>query len=406
MRIGIDARFLTHPQLGGFKTYTENLIAALAEVDQENQYFLYLDREPDQNTRIPDKSNFTTRVVPAWLPFFGMVWREQFRLPRWAVQDKLDLLHSPCLSSPLVMSCAAVVTIHDVIWHSPKKFAGNKGKPLSIRRALQDWYYRIVPNLAAKNAHTIITVSETSKNDIMQMLEVPSEKIYVTYEAASVDFREIRNEQLIRSVREKYDLTSDFVLALGSADPRKNIQTLFKAYKMLPAYIQERYQLVIVWNHGFLTSSIEQEVEAADLCDRVKFLEWVTNEDLVLLYNAATLFAFPSRYEGFGLPLLEAMACGTPIVAANNSSIPEIADKAALLIEAEDANALAEAITQALDDESLRTDLIEKGFKRAAFFSWEKCAMQTIDVYKQVVVARRMTEMAIKGAARNVYPVE
>lgn len=396
MRIGIDARFLTHPQLGGFKTYTENLIAALAEVDQDNQYFLYLDREPDQTTNIPDKPNFSYRVVPGGIPFLGMVWREQILLPRWAAKDNLDLLHSPCLSSPLVIGCAAIVTIHDVIWHSPKRFTGNDGKPVSIKRALQDWYYRVVPNLAAKNAHTIITVSETSKKDIVQILGVPSEKIYVTYEAASADFREIRDEDQIAAIREKYNLTSDFILALGSADPRKNMHTLIKAYKMLPAPVQERYQLVIVWNHGLLSSSIDQEVEAASLCDRVKFLEWISNEDLVLLYNAASLFAFPSRYEGFGLPLLEAMACGTPIVAANNSSIPEIADKAALLSETEDAQSLAEMIKLALSDEAVRDDLITKGFKRAAFFAWDKCALQTIDVYKHALLTRELASTTVE----------
>ena len=398
MRIGIDARFLTHPQLGGFKTYTENLIAALAEVDHDNQYFLYLDREPDQFTKIPDQQNFTYRVVPVVLPFLGMVWREQISLPRWAVKDNLDLFHSPCLSSPLIIGCAAIVTIHDVIWHSPKIFTGNKAKPKSAKRTLQDWYYRIVPDLAARNAHTIITVSETSKKDIVHILGVPSEKIHVTYEAASGEFRKICDQKQIAAIREKYYLTEEYILAIGSADPRKNIHTLLEAYALLPAAVRARYQLVIVWNHGYLASSIDQEVEAAGLCDRVNFLEWVSNDDLVLLYNAAALFAFPSRYEGFGLPLLEAMACGTPIVAANNSSIPEIADKASLLTEADDAHALAETISLALNDESLRTELIAKGFKRAEFFSWNNCALQTIDVYKQAFLGQQLIQASLESS--------
>jgi alpha-1,3-rhamnosyl/mannosyltransferase len=225
---------------------------------------------------------------------------------------------------------------------------------------------------------------------------VPSEKIFVTYEAASGDFREISDQQQIGVMREKYYLSEEYILALGSADPRKNIHTLLKAYALLPTSVRDRYQLVIVWNNGYLTSSIDQEVEAAELCDRVQFLEWVSNDDLVLLYNAAALFAFPSCYEGFGLPLLEAMACGTPIVAANNSSIPEIADKASLLTEADNAHAIAETISLALSDESLRADLIAKGFKRAAFFSWDKCALQTIDVYKQVLLTRQLTQTTIE----------
>ena len=398
MRIGIDARFLTHPQLGGFKTYTENLIAALAAVDQDNQYFLYLDREPDQYTKMPDTSNFTYRVVPALIPFLGMMWREQFRLPRQAARDKLDLFHAPCLSAPLIIGCPTVVTIHDVIWHSPKKFSGNNSKPFSIRRAMQDWYYRIVPNLSVKKAQAIITVSESSKHDIVQLLGVPSEKICVTYEAASDKFREISDDKEIASIYLKHDLASDFILALGSADPRKNIHTLLEAYALLPASLQEHYQLVIVWSHGFLANHIDKEIHAAGLSNRVKVLEWIPNKDLVLLYNAAALFVFPSRYEGFGLPLLEAMACGTPIVAANNSSIPEITDNAALLTEAGDAHALAETISLVLKDESLRTDLMVKGFKRAAFFSWDRCALQTIDAYKEAISVRNAAKMAVEGS--------
>jgi alpha-1,3-rhamnosyl/mannosyltransferase len=221
----------------------------------------------------------------------------------------------------------------------------------------------------------------------------------VTYEAASSEFRRIADQQQIEAMREKYYLGEEYILALGSADPRKNIHTLLEAYALLPAAVQDRYKLVIVWNHGYLASSVDQEIEAAGLCDRVNFLEWVSNDDLVLLYNAAALFAFPSRYEGFGLPLLEAMACGTPIVAANNSSIPEIADKAALLTEAEDAQALADVISLALSDDAVRTDLIEKGFKRAAHFSWDNCALQTIDVYKQALMRRHLASKTVEGSS-------
>jgi glycosyltransferase involved in cell wall biosynthesis len=398
MRIGIDARFLTHPQTGGFKTYTENLISALAEVDRDNQYILYLDRNPDGNTKIPDKPNFSYCVVSSPLPFVGMIFREQVSLPRQAKRDRLDLFHSPCLTSPMVMSCATVVTIHDMIWRFPGKLKGKSTAKKSVRRALQDWYYRLVPGQAARNAHMILTVSKSAKNDIILSLNIPPEKIVITYEAVSSVFLPITDRHQLDGLRKKRSLPPEFILALGSADPRKNILTLIEAYALLPVADQEKYKLVIVWNSGFLAPLMKNEVEKFGLQDRVRFLEWVTTEELVLLYNAATLFVFPSLYEGFGLPLLEAMTCRTPVIASNNSSLPEIADNAAILTDAVNVEQLAAKISCVLNDESLRDDLIANGLKRAAGFSWEKCALQTIEVYRQVAHARQPVLATVEGS--------
>jgi glycosyltransferase involved in cell wall biosynthesis len=398
MRIGIDARFLTHPQMGGFKTYTENLISALAEVDHENLYFLYLDRDPDTNTKLPDKPNFIPRVVKSSLPHVGVIWREQIRLPRQAKRDHLDLFHSPCLTSPLLIGCATVVTIHDMIWHFPGKFIGKNPAKKSPQRALQDWYYRLGPRFAARNAHTILTPSKAARNDIIDSLGIKPEKIFLTYEAASSIFRKVNDRQQIEDLRMRHNLSAHFMLALGSADPRKNIHSLLEAYALLPPADQSDCQLVIVWNSGFLAPSMKKEVEKLGLDNQVRFLEWVTTEDLVLLYNAASLFIFPSLYEGFGLPLLEAMACGTPVIAANNSSLPEIAGDAACFTDAGDASQMASMISNVLNDKALQNTLIARGFNRAASFSWENCALQTIEVYKQVAFARYLVIASVEGS--------
>jgi glycosyltransferase involved in cell wall biosynthesis len=242
----------------------------------------------------------------------------------------------------------------------------------------------------------IITVSETSKSDIAQSLGLSPDQIFVTYEAAGSDFKQIEDESQIELIHKKFNLSKEFILSLGSADPRKNIKTLIEAYALLPAAIRDQFQLLVVWNHGTMTTPLEQHAADLGVADQVRFLEWVPNEDLVLLYDAASLFVFPSLYEGFGLPLLEAMACGTPVVAANNSSIPEIADQAALLTEAKDPKMMAEKISLVLSDESLRDDLISKGFKRAEAFSWKKCALQTVGVYEQVALAHRLAGTSIK----------
>jgi glycosyltransferase involved in cell wall biosynthesis len=245
----------------------------------------------------------------------------------------------------------------------------------------------------------VITVSEASKSDIVRTLNFSPDKIFITHEAASGNYRQIDDKCQIVPIREKFELPCKFILALGSADPRKNIKTLIESYALLPAAFRERYELVVVWNFGTLTDSMEQHAANLGVKNQVRFLEWVSNEELVLLYNAASLFVFPSLYEGFGLPLLEAMACGTPVVAANNSSIPEIADQAALLAEAKDPKMLADKMFQALSDESVRNDLISKGFKRAEAFSWKKCALLTIAVYEQIILARQLAGTSIKRSS-------
>jgi glycosyltransferase involved in cell wall biosynthesis len=384
MKIGIDARFLTHPQKGGFKTYTENLISALAHVDTENEYILYLDRAPDQHAKIPEQSNFSMKVLRQ-LPLLGMPWREQVALRIQIAKDHVDLFHSPCLSAPLFLGCPLVITIHDMIWLFPEKYS--QPGSWSWHWKLMQWYNMFVPSYASKSASAIITVSEFSKGSIIEHLRIDDKLIFVTHEGPSHSFRPIQNPELLSSLRMKYGLDSNFVLAIGSADPRKNIATLMDAYAMLPEGIRENYRLVIVWTAPFLAPSISKRIESLGLNRYVQFLDHVSNEDLVLLYNEASLFVFPSLFEGFGLPPLEAMACGTPVVASNNSSIPETVGDAALLFDAQDVAAMSSTILKVLSDDVTRQELITRGLNRSGTFSWEECARETLAVYKTALRA-------------------
>jgi glycosyltransferase involved in cell wall biosynthesis len=379
MKIGIDARFLTHPQKGGFKSYTQNLIMALADIDRDNDYILYIDRPPNQDTQLPDRSNFTTCIIFGSLPMLGMPWREQIGLSRQAVRDKIDLLHSLCLTAPLRLSCPSVVTIHDMIWffHSTNSYSKHK---------LIGWYYRFLPQLAIRNASAILTISQAAKNSIIQHLGLLSDQIFVTAAAASPIYRQLNDLEKIDTIRQKYNLAHNFILAIGSADPRKNITTLVEAYALLPESLQDQYPLVIVWTHKALAARLTEQTKMLGIDKHLHFLESVSDEDLVLLYNAASLFVFPSLYEGFGLPLLEAMACGTPVVAANNSSIPEIAGDAAILFEAKDREAIASTIVRVLTNPSLQNELIEKGLRQATNFSWKKCACETLAIYQKALL--------------------
>ena len=379
MKIGIDARFLTHPQAGGFKTYTQNLIAALAEVDQENEYVLYVDRELDSHHPVPRASNMECKIVRGKWPLLGMLVREQFGLAQAGWRDRLDLLHCPALTAPLLVSCPLVVTLHDTLWHTVSLFQSR----LTLRRQLMASYYRRVPERAARKASVIITVSKAAKADIVNRLGIPPERVVVTYEAAASDFKPVSNPDRLNAVRAKYALPSSFVMAIGSADPRKNIDLLLNAYARLPEYVRNLHHLAILWTHPDMVKQIQYRVELLRLTRHCHFLHDVSTEDMVRLYNAAELFVFPSRYEGFGLPPLEAMSCGTAVIASNNSSIPEILADAAYLVDAERPEQIAQAMIDLLGSAPARTELVRRGLQHAALFSWNHCARQTVEVYRQ-----------------------
>ena len=321
----------------------------------------------------------------------GMPWREQISLSRQAARDGVDILHSPCLTAPLRPACPSVVTIHDTIWLFPARYAAH-GKR-SAGRSLMRWYYRLVPRLAARRAATIITVSHASKEAIIQQLRIPPDRVFVTYEAASPLYRPASDRVHVAATLQKYGLVSDFILAIGSADPRKNLARLLEAYSLLPTQLQARCPLAIVWTHSHLARHISERAAALGIGQRLRFLKRVSNQDLAVLYGAARAFVFPSLYEGFGLPLLEAMSCGTPVIAADNSSIPEIAGDAALLVAADDASRMAEAITRVLVDVGLRGSLVERGLRRAGIFSWGRCAQETVGVYRKSVADLRQSRL-------------
>lgn len=383
MRIGIDARFLTHPQRGGFKTYTTHLITALSAIDAQNEYVLYTDRAAARNA----PPNFRTVVVPGAAPMIGLAWREQVELARAAARDSLDLLHSPCLTAPLRLACPSVVTIHDMIWRYPEAFSA--GVRLPLRRRLMAAYYRHLPARAAHNAAVVITVSEAARTSIIEHLRIPAARVVVTHEGPAAHFRVLDDQAVVAAQRNKQGLPPEYVLAIGSADPRKNMTRLVQAYAALPAAVRSAHHLAIVWTHGYLVDEIAGQAAALGVGAQVHFLRAVDDNALVQLYNGAALFVFPSLYEGFGLPPLEAMACGAPVVAADNSSIPEIVGNAALLFTATDVAQLTQVMQKALTDVVLRAELRHRGLAQVRSFSWEVCARQTLAGYKLAVATQQ-----------------
>ncbi len=363
MRIGLDARLLYYQQ-AGIAQYTQRLLAALAEIDHQNDYIVLQSRK--DRRRMVGAANF--RRHPLWTPPHHRL--EQLTLPLELAPLRLDVLHSPDFIPPLRRNCRAVITVHDLAF---LLFPG-------LLTAESQRYYGQIRR-AVQSAEAIIAVSESTKCDLIAHTAAPAAKITVVYEAAGPAFRPVTDAAALAVVRQKYGLPEEFVLFVGTIEPRKNLATLLKAWsKIRISNFEFRNSLVIAGKPGWLYE--ETIAQARELGTAVQFIGGVLPEDLPALYSAARLFVLPSLYEGFGLPVLEAMACGTPVVCSHASSLPEVAGDAALLVEPHDVDGLAAALQRALSDEALRRQMIARGLAQAARFSWAKAAQETLAVYR------------------------
>jgi len=356
MRIGVNGFFLGRPTTGSGQ-YTRNLLEALAKVDPTNEYLLF---SPGP---APPISNL------------AKLWFEQVSFPRAC--RGLDLAHVPYFASPLFPTVPTVVTVHDLI---PLILPAYRGS-LLVRL-----YTRLVA-AAARKAEAIITVSQASKRDIVRCLHIPPKRIHVTYEAAGEAFQPVEDEARLAAIRQKYALPDCYLLYLGGFDQRKNLSALLKAFVLLVN--KQPTWLVVAGRLPERDSPLFPDpcrlVRELGLEEGVIFTGWVPEEDKPVLLSGATAFVFPSLYEGFGLPAAEALACGTPVIASNRSSLPEVVGEGGILVEPTDAEALAEAMEVLLVDDTLRAELRQKALAQAAKFSWKQTALETLVVYQKMV---------------------
>ena len=298
--------------------------------------------------------------------------------------DRVDLLHCPANTAPLVLAkrVKLVLTIHDVMYMF---LASVLGESPSLYQRLGRFYRRLVVPLAARQATAIVTDSYNSRQDVMKYLGVEKDKLQVVREAPNSACRLTPEPTTLTAVRAKYALQRPFILALAAVDPRKNTARIAEAYALFRKQVTRCYQLALVGLTPAGQRHFQHLAQTLGLADEVITAGFVPDEDLVSLYNAAEALLYPSLYEGFGLPVLEAMACGTPVISSKSSSIPEIAGDAALLINPTDTEALARAMVQLSSDQELRNDLIARGYKQAAKFSWAKAAEEMLAVYEHAL---------------------
>ena len=382
MRIGLDARFLTHPQRGGFKTYTENLVHALSVIDDINQYVLYLDRHPGE-AMLPQRDNFSYRVVECKVPGIGMPVREQMSLRLSIAQDNLDIVHFLCNTAPVGISNKFIVTLHDTIQLiNPQIFSYSMGLAAFKRWAISA-YSRWAIFRTAQSANRVITVSMYEKTEIGKHVGVKMERICVTHLAPNPLFSPTSQAQKASwrsTLQQKFGIHKPFLLGVGY-EPRKNIPLLIEAFaRLVPDYPD--LSLVIVAAEEQSRLFFEQLAREKNIVERVIIIGAIPSEELAILYNLAEVFVFPSERESFGLPPLEALACGTPVIAMSMTSLPEILQNSALLVEGKNAQAWANTIVKVITDANLRDYLVNRGLQRAANFSWEQCARETLQVYE------------------------
>ena len=372
MRIGIDARFYG-PQTKGLGRYCEKLIQYLQKLDQENEYVVFL-RKDNWAEFSPDNLNF--KKVLADFRWYSLA--EQVKMPLLLRRYKLDLMHFPHFNVPLLYRGKFIVTIHDLILtHFPTQRASTLSPFLYWFKHLA---YRVVIRQAIKRALKIITISEYSKKQIVDNFRINPARIAVTYEATS-DFKptpaKIEESEFLAKYRIKYP----YLLYVGNAYPHKNLERLIKVFKNLSQEKKLDINLVFVGKLDYFYARLQNLANQLKLNEKVFFLGYVEDEELKFLYQKARLYVFPSLAEGFGLPPLEAMTQGLPVISSQASCLPEVLGEAAYYFNPNEEKSLTEAILKMIQDENLRESLIAKGLVQVKKYSWPSLAQKTFEVY-------------------------
>ena len=368
MRIAIDARKLHDFGIG---TYIRNVLIGLARVDQQTEY-IALCRPADADMVNELGPNF--RAVPETARPYSV--GEQFWIPLSLVRERAHLLHEPHYVLPPATRCRSVVTIHDCI---------HLMFPQYLPSRLAHVYARSSMWSAVHKSDRILTVSEASKRDILRFFGVDPGKVAVIYNAIDERFLAPPDERRMEQVRQRYQLDHPFLLYVGNIKPHKNVERLIDAFGRARAKGLDDLRLIIIGDEISKYPALRQAVHRHRLDKYVRFHGFQPYDTLAAFYRLARAFVFPSLYEGFGLPPLEAMACGTPVVTSNVSSLPEVAGGAAVLVDPYDAASIAEGIVSAVGDETLRTHLIERGLARAREFSWAQSVSAIHRIYMDVL---------------------
>jgi glycosyltransferase involved in cell wall biosynthesis len=369
LRIAIDAHSVG-TGLGGNESYATNLIEALAEIDQENRYTLYVTRREAVERFSKRWPNFDVRATLPHTPLIRIPLILSAELRRHPV----DVLHVQ-FTAPPFSPCPVVVSIHDLSFeHLPQTFRWRSRKQL-----------RITVRRSAREASQVIALSEHARKDIIDTYRIPPEKVTAIPLAAAAHFRPIRNDEELQRVRQTYGIEGEYILSVGAIQPRKNLSRLVAAYSRLRRATPEGNlpKLVLAGKCAWLYEETLHTIKELQVSDSVILTGYVPEKDLPGLYSGALCFVYPSYFEGFGLPPLEAMKCGVPVIVGNRTSLPEVVGDAGILVDPFDADTIAGAMNKLISDSTLRAELAARGLARATLFDWRETARQTLRVYQK-----------------------
>lgn len=363
MKIGIDASKISIAQKTGTENYTYNLLRELLSIDKENEYQLYLREDPPDFVK--DKPNVSYKKIP--LP---RLWT-QAGLASEVLFNPPDVLFIPAHTMPLLRrpGLKTVVTIHDLGAEFLREY----------HQFPQKLYLNKSTEFVAKFATHLIAVSQATKKDLTEKMGVPKDRITVVYEAWDRELFHRPNEDEVSKAREKHNLTNDYLIFVGTIQPRKNLVRLIEAFSKAKIGLD----LVLAGKPGWLSEPIYEAPKKYGVADRVKFLGHVENSDLPGLYGGSKGLVFPSLYEGFGIPVLEAIACGTVVLTSKTTSLPEVGGKAAHYIDPADTNSITQGIEEIVINKQLRDRLLAEGIKQIQKFSWKKAAEETLAVLRK-----------------------
>jgi glycosyltransferase involved in cell wall biosynthesis len=373
MKIGIEAQRIYRPKKHGMDIYALELIRAIQQIDTENEYVVFV--KPDKDVCLKASENL--KIVEVKGKTY-VDW-EQISLPKAIEKEKIDLMHFTSNTASVKINCPFVLTLHDIIYLEKTYSDG------SLYQIAGHFYRRWnVPRIATK-AEYVLTVSEFEKVQIQKVLGIKYSKLKAVYNAYSQKFRVLEGDAFLGVVRDKYKLPPNYIFFLGNNAPKKNMKRVLEAYAAYTDQTPMPISLVLAESSEKEVLQLLSEINRKDVFNRIVLTGYVPHDELPYIYNLATLFLYPSLRESFGIPIIEAMACGVPVITSNTSAMPEVADEAAILVNPLDVKAITKAIKEVLSSQKLYNHLKYNGLSRAMFFSWESTARKTIQIYQSVL---------------------
>jgi glycosyltransferase involved in cell wall biosynthesis len=376
MKIGIEGQRLFRAKKHGMDMVALELINNLQKIDNQNEYIVYVNPDEDKDC-LKETDNFKIVELeggsyPNW---------EQRALPKAALKDGCDILHCTSNTAPIRSKVPLVVTLHDIIYMEKNPLTQ---KGFTTYQKFGNFYRRFVVPRIIKKSKRIITVSNYEKNRIAEFFGLKDKRLVAIYNGVSEHFIKTENQEWLNQMKTKYELPNKFLFFIGNTDPKKNTPGVLKAFSSFIKQSEEKIPLVMPdYNRDHLNAILEQ-IGDKDLINHIHLTGYIDNKELPAIYNLCEIFLYPSNRESFGIPMLEAMRCGVPVITSNTSSMPEVSGGAAYIVNPAEPEEITNGIFTLLKDDKMRAELVSKGYENAKKFSWENMAKDVLSLYNNV----------------------